>query len=422
MALVADATVPLSRRAVAVLAAAAFLVSLGYGALMPVVPGWLFALQPSFSEATISRYVGELAGIYMLGVFVGALAAGYASDALGRRSVLLCGLVVFVLAQLALVHMERTVAIYALRFLAGVAGAAVIPIGSALIAERSPKEQVPQRLTALGAASLIGILTGPGLVSLARWLQAGPNLGAGDAPALLAFVMHTMAVLGTAVLIAIWRVDLGHPAVAGANVNATRSAWRYAPLLLLAVNFAILLGLAGFEVAVALHGTQRLRLDPLQLGVMFAECSLVMLLVNAILLLTPLKRWLRVRPTLLAGLAAMAAGFLLLLRSTDYAWSLAGVGVVAAGSGVAIPMITWAAASASGPLGTTMGQLTAAGSLGQALGSVAGGWAFGALADDSFLVGALFMALVLFLAWHTRAPPRSLPAPVPEGSNRPPLS
>jgi len=65
--------------------------------------------------------------------------------------------------------------------------------------------------------------------------------------------------------------------------------------------------------------------------------------------------------------------FLLLLRGTDYAWALVGVGVVAAGSGVAIPMIPWSVAHAAGPLGTTMGQLTAAGSLGQALGSVAGG-------------------------------------------------
>jgi predicted MFS family arabinose efflux permease len=411
MAVVANASVPLSLRAVAVLAAAAFLVSLGYGALMPVVPGWLSALRPSLATASVARDVGELAGIYMLGVFVGALAAGYASDALGRRPVLLCGLVVFVLSQIALVHVDGTMAIYGLRFLAGVAGAAVIPIGSALIAERSPKEHVPQRLTALGAASLVGFLVGPGLVSLARWLQAGTSLGRGDPTALLAFVMHAMAALGTFALIAIWRIDLGRPSVEGASEFATTSTWRRVPVILLALNFATLLGLAGFEVAVALHGSQRLQLDPLQLGVMFAECSLVMLLVNGILLLTPLRRLLRVRPALLAGLAAMAAGFLLLLRGTDYAWSLAGVGVVAAGSGLAIPMITWAVASATAPLGTTMGQLTAAGSLGQALGSVAGGWAFGAFSADSFLIGALFMALTLLFAWVAGAAALAMAAP-----------
>lgn len=412
----------MSGRAVAVLAATAFVVSLGYGALMPVVPGWLAALQPSLPAASLSRYVGELSGIYMLGVFVGALAAGYASDAIGRRPVLLCGLAVFALAQLALVHVERPIAIYGLRFVAGLAGAAVIPIASALIAERSPKDRVPLRLTLLGAASLSGFLVGPGLVSLARWLQAGTDLGVGDATALLAFVLHTMAALGAGVLIAIWRVDLGAPCapIESARGSGDPSVWKYAPVVLLALNFATLLGLAGFEVAVALHGTQRLRLDPLQLGVMFAECSLVMLLVNGVLLLTPLRRRLPVRGTLLVGLATMVGGFLLLLRGHDYAWVLVGVGIVAAGSGVAIPMITWSVASAAGPLGTTMGQLTAAGSLGQALGSVAGGWAFGAFSADSFLIGAVFMGLTLLFAWVAGAAALAVAKPASIAAGAPP--
>ena len=55
--------------------------------------------------------------------------------------------------------------------------------------------------------------------------------------------------------------------------------------------------------------------------------------------------------------------------------------------------------SRAGRLGAAMGQLTAAGSLGQATGSFAGGWMFAALSARAFLVGALFMTLALLLAW-----------------------
>ena len=127
-----------------------------------------------------------------------------------------------------------------------------------------------------------------------------------------------------------------------------------------------------------------------------------------------------VRGTLLVGLATMVGGFLLLLRGHDYAWVLVGVGIVAAGSGVAIPMITWSVASAAGPLGTTMGQLTAAGSLGQALGSVAGGWAFGAFSADSFLIGAVFMGLTLLFAWVAGAAALAVAKPASIAAGAPP--
>jgi hypothetical protein len=61
--------------AMAALAMAAFVVSLGYGALLPALPGWLSSIDPTSPVRTIAQYVGEPSGIYMLRVFVGALAA-----------------------------------------------------------------------------------------------------------------------------------------------------------------------------------------------------------------------------------------------------------------------------------------------------------------------------------------------------------
>src|SRR6266536_2269797 len=146
MATVDAARSGLSGAGVAVLAAAVFVVSVGYGALIPVLPGWLASLEPTLTASTIAEQVGELSGIYMLGVFVGALAAGYLSDWVGRRPVLLVGMLVFLAALLATVHVESLASLYTLRFLAGLSGSAVVPVSAALIADGSFPASAPRRL------------------------------------------------------------------------------------------------------------------------------------------------------------------------------------------------------------------------------------------------------------------------------------
>jgi MFS family permease len=176
------------------------------------------------------------------------------------------------------------------------------------------------------------------------------------------------------------------------------------------MNFSTLLGLGGFEVAVTLYGNKQLQLDPSRVSLMFAECSVVMLLINGVLFLTPLSSRFPVRTLLVASLGAMSSGFVLLYWSTGYASLLAGVGLTAAGSGVAMPLITWSATRARAPsLGVTMGKLAASGSLGQAVGSIAGGWLFAILSAKTFLLGGLFVLASLAAAWIGLRDLRELP-------------
>lgn len=398
---IADARTGLTGAGVAVLAAAAFVVSVGYGAMLPVLPGWLASFEPALSASTIAQQVGELSGIYMLGIFAGALAAGYLSDRVGRRPVLLCGLIVFLGALLATVHVGSPMSLYALRFLAGLSGAAVMPVSAALIADGSSGASVPRRLAYVGAASLLGFLIGPAMVSLPQLVGADVRWGIEGPVALLAFATHATLGLGLLVLVAALCVRPVAPhAPSTIDGGSTTDGAARSPLFaLLALNFSILLGLGGFEVAVSLYGSQQLQLDPLRISLMFAECSIVMLLINGVLFLTPLARLVAVRTVLMLSTGAMVGGFVVLYRSTEYVSVLAGVALIAAGSGIAMPTITYSAASRGERLGAAMGQLTAAGSLGQAIGSLAGGWMFALLSARTFLVGALFMMLAFLLAW-----------------------
>ena len=55
------------------LAAAVISVSAGYGALMPVLAGWLGLMMPGANATEIARHVGFFSGVYAAGVLFGAL-------------------------------------------------------------------------------------------------------------------------------------------------------------------------------------------------------------------------------------------------------------------------------------------------------------------------------------------------------------
>ena len=65
------------------LAAAVFIVSAGYGALLPVLPAWLASMMPGADAAEVGRHVGFLSGVYAAGVLLGAPLWGAVSDRVG---------------------------------------------------------------------------------------------------------------------------------------------------------------------------------------------------------------------------------------------------------------------------------------------------------------------------------------------------
>ena len=55
------------------LAGAVFVVSAGYGALLPLLPAWLSLQIPGSTPGEVARHVGFLSGAYTAGVLVGAV-------------------------------------------------------------------------------------------------------------------------------------------------------------------------------------------------------------------------------------------------------------------------------------------------------------------------------------------------------------
>jgi MFS family permease len=368
------------------LAAAVFVVSAGYGALMPVLPAWLGPLMAADGKAEIARHVGLLSGAYTAGVLVGAPLWGTVSDRVGRRWILLAGLVGYVFSLLPLLRPEWTglAGIYALRTATGFFVAAVVPVVPALVAEHTPENRRARRFAWLGAMSLLGFLFGPGLDAVAARLSATlPGAGSFTSTDI---VIGLSALLGGLIMLGL---AASLPTVLSPPADATQGAAAAGDgrraLALWGLNGAVMFVLAGFELGIVLQGQQHPTLSSREISLMFAECSLVMLGVNAVLFFTGLLERAAGRGVLAAGLVLAMAGLAILAQHRSDAWMYVGVSLTAAGTGLVLPTISFLAAGASHRrLGATMGGLASAAGLGQTIGSAAAGWLFGAVAQLSF--------------------------------------
>ena len=397
-----SASTALSRLQLVWLAAAVFFVSAGYGALMPLLPGWLTLLMPGASASELARHVGFLSGAYAAGVLVGAPMWGIVSDRVGRGRILIIGLVGYVASLLTLLVAEwgSLWMIYALRGATGFFVAAVIPVVSALVAEHTLERQRARRFAWLSAMSLLGFLFGPGLGALAGWL--GQIVGEEASPAALSAqaAIGLSALLGAVIMMGL-AVTLPAPPGLVPAVGRIAATTQGRMTVLYGLNAAVMFVLAGFELGILLQGQQHPGVSAQQVSLMFAECSLVMLGVNALLFFTALLEKVPARKLIGAGLLLAMVGLAVLTQHRADAWMYFGVSLTAAGIGLILPVIAYLAAGASPhKLGLAMGGLAAAAGIGQTLGSSAGGWLFGIVEQLSFgwLAAPLAGVALLLLA------------------------
>jgi hypothetical protein len=149
---------------------------------------------------------------------------------------------------------------------------------------------------------------------------------------------------------------------------AEKQVDRSVMLRLWAIAFVTALAIGAFEVGLSLRGKQVLGMDASRIGMMFAECSLVMFVVQ-VLVFSPLISPERTRWFLTPSLAVLTIGLAAVpSASTSIAMSIA-VALVAASAGILSPIVTyWASLGAGETRGADLGRVTAAASLGDIAG------------------------------------------------------
>ena len=399
----ATASVRVAKGAMVLLGAMVFIVSLGYGAGLPLIRPYLLRYLGAVPASTVAWHVGMLGGVYLFALFLFAPLWGWLSDRHGRMPVLLIGFATFLVGSTATALAPGLGVVYAARLLAGAGAAAIVPTAQAYIADCSTTVDRNRRFVLLGSASFIGFLAGP---PFGTWL-AGPVMGAavGEMGRMLNWPALAVAIAGVPLLLLTpWCLGRHHAAVAapavavGGLANDPRRHFVLASMLLaMLASFAV----GTFEVGFNLFGSQTLGLTTATLAAMFVTCSLAMLAAQSLLLLSSVRRHIDQRWVAAAfASAALALAFTSLVPGAGALGLM--IAVVATGAGMVGPVLSYELLErkVDAP-GALLGRQAAAGNLGQALGSMSAGSLFTLAPMAPFWTAAaiLLLGAALSLLW-----------------------
>ncbi|WP_292396275.1 MFS transporter [Mesorhizobium sp.] len=389
-----QARLPTSRWTLGALLASAFVVALGYGIVLPVLPAMVERLAGSTDPTFNARQIGFLTAAYVAAPVTAAFLWGKWSDLIGRRPVLVVGLIGFAVTLAASALARSLLILYIGRILNGGFAAAVGPTALAFIADTEGEDD--RRTRAFGwmsMASIAGFLVGPMLGGLA--VELNFDLGVAVAPPqavpfLLASGLAVAATLG------VWFALPGRLLPAPRAETSKRGSSMFVPgeLRLLALAAVAAAGLGAFEVGLTLRNVE-LAMGPAALGLMFATCSVVMFAAQG-LVFSPLVRPAAVRSLVAPAFLVMAIGLAVIPIIAGLREMLFAVSVVAASAGVISPLLAyWVSRISARSQGMELGIQSAAVSLGLSVGSAAAGLPFGfpGLQGAAFLAAATAMGL-----------------------------
>ena len=385
----------------AVLYACLFVVMVGYGSTLIVLPYHVQRIDAlaDASPATVAFQVGSLTGIYALAQLIAGPLVGRLADVLGHRTTMLGGLAGLAATQAAFGLTVSLPLLYALRFLGGVAAAALIVAATAYVTDRTSLHDRTRGMAWFGTSVSLGLIAGPAMAGVLS--RPGIDIGTGtfridgySIPFLFSATL-TVTTLGYA------RRRLaptGLPrdvAPHDGMVEGNAAGHEVPPLrVLLGLVTAAQYGLAIFEGTFVLYARNRLSLTAGQTSLAFVVCGAVMavlqvpasgLLANVA---TPLSQ-------VAIGFALMGTGIAALLTTTSYPLVLAMVAVLAAGAALVIPNLSALVSIGSRQsTGVALGWKSSASSLGQFLGPVVGGSLIAQHEDLPFLLAGILLIAV----------------------------
>lgn len=394
-----------------------FVVMIGYGITLPVLPFYTerLAMAEGSSSDSAAIHVGLLTAIYPLMQLVFAPLWGRWSDRAGRKPLLLIGMGGFAVAQALFGVSTSLAALYGARIVGGILSSATIPTVTAYVTDMTSESNRSRGMAWQGTAVSLGVVVGPALGGvLSRGdlhLDFGFQHFRADSFSTPFFAASALALLALLAAVRVLPESLPIKAADG-GTEVLDFQWRgvvrtLAPLLGLAL--AAQFGLAMFESTFALHARRMLDYGPSEVGAAFMVCGLVMAVLQAgvVGFLGGGGNGTR---QIAAGFSIMGVALFLFVFLRGLPFVLAAVGWLALGMALVAPNVAALVSRGGGHnTGAVMGILNAANSVGQVGGPALGGFMFAWGMPLAYtLTGALMLAIGLMLAWRARAGDRWL--------------
>ncbi|MFC5403148.1 MFS transporter [Cohnella soli] len=366
-----------------------FTVFIGFGIIIPVLP----QLVSEASKESANWHTGAMLAIYSLMSFLLSPVWGGVSEKIGRRPVIMIGVLGFSVSFLLFGMSGDNLAImYASRILGGLFSGAVVSCIVAYVADITTEKERTKGMAVVGMSIGLGFTFGPGFGGLLSEIQIHTPF-------------YAAAALSFIVFVAAWLKlpESLPPEARAANSSKVKTsrwaAFQGALKSLYVLAFFVTFSLAILEATLQLYGMDKFGVTPLQIGMMFFFCGLAGALVQGGFVRRKIKNGEESR-YIAIGLVISAIGFFLLLTANSWGIATVYLCVFGIGNSLIKPCVTSLITQK-----TTVGQGIASGlsssmdSLGRIVGPVLGAALLGAANWLPFVAsGVLSLAALGLLA------------------------
>ena len=337
-----------------------FLVGMGFSIIMPVLPYYAESLGANAFQ------LGMLITVYAICQFVFAPIWGAYSDRIGRKPVLLTGILGYSFTFILFGFASQLWMLYIIRIAGGILACATMPTAMAYVGDSTSLEKRGSAMGMIGAAMGMGMVFGPAIGGILSEISlAFPFVFAG----LLALV-NAISVR----LLLPESLPREHRVVRKIERASLLEGLR-GPLVILFLCVCLAsIGESIHHGTFALFAEGKLSFTARDIGWAFTTAGIVMALVQGFLVGRLINR-LGEEKTAATGITIMGISFVLFLYMYNIPSSIAFMAVFSAGVGLIRPSISAAVSKRTDSAqGAAMGILNGYDSLGRAIGPALGGF------------------------------------------------
>jgi multidrug resistance protein len=364
-----------------------FIDLLGFGIIIPLLPFY----AESFGASAFT--IGLLGTSFSLMQFLFSPIWGRWSDRIGRKPIILVGLMGSCLSYLALALAFSLPMVFLARIIGGIAGAN-IPTAQAYIADVTTQENRAKGMGMVGAAFGLGFIFGPAIGGLLSHFSPQTPMWFASALCLANFVAAWLLLPESRVV----SDDTKHLG----RMEAFRHALAKPTLIIvLAVYFLVTMAFSWFEATFALFSEATFGYKAATIGFVFTFIGIVLSIVQGVLVGRVVKR-IGERRLIPMAITAIALGIGLLPLAWNVVTLLGALGVLAVGMGFNSPACSSMVSrlSSADDQGGILGLASSIASLGRVIGPAFGGFLYDAYGSrNTYLSAAVLMAMTATIAF-----------------------
>lgn len=363
-----------------------FIAMSGIGLVIPVMPQYL----ETFGVA--GQALGFIVASFALGQFIFSPIAGDLSDKLGRKKLIIIGLVIFSASQLWFGMASHEWMLYAARFISGIGGAFLIPATMAFVADITSFEERGRGMGLLGAAMSLGFMIGPALGGfLAKVSLTFPFYMASSAAII-------SAVVSFLILPEIKRTVSESPKEKKKRENMftqMKNSVKTPYFMMLIIIFVFSFGIANFQTTFALYVDHKYNYSPQDIAVIMTVGGFIGVIVQTLVVDKLFKRFGELN-VILVNLVVAALALLLFFLVNGYWLVLIVASMFSTATTLIRPAVNTVVSKLAGnEQGFAAGMNNAYMSLGNMIGPALAGIFFDININSPFIIGSI----ILLCSW-----------------------